>query len=131
MNISSPTPPYPPSRRSVVDTAVLQNSSYAYDIAYPSSSPAAPFLTNRRVFAHAGAGNPDGIKCDIAGNVYSGCGDGVHVWNAGGSLIGKMRVDGGVANLCFGRAGELFLLNEQRCWRALLGPATRGALLGI
>ena len=36
-------------------------------------------LANRRVFAHCDKGFPDGIKCDILGNVYSGCGDGVHV----------------------------------------------------
>jgi len=36
-------------------------------------------LENRRVFAHCDKGFPDGIKCDTYGNVYSGCGDGVHV----------------------------------------------------
>jgi hypothetical protein len=36
-------------------------------------------LANRRVFAHCDKGFPDGIKCDTLGNVYSGCGDGVHV----------------------------------------------------
>lgn len=37
-------------------------------------------LKNRRVFAHCDKGFPDGIKCDVLGNVYSGCGDGVHVF---------------------------------------------------
>ena len=36
-------------------------------------------LANRRVFSHCDKGFPDGIKCDTLGNVYSGCGDGVHV----------------------------------------------------
>lgn len=79
----------------------------------------------------ADTGVPDGIKCDMAGNVYSGCGDGVNVWNAGGSLIGKIYVPGGTANFCFGRDGEMFLLNENKVWRAQLGGQTRGALLGI
>lgn len=34
-------------------------------------------LGNPRMFAYCDVGIPDGIKCDEAGNVYSGCGDGV------------------------------------------------------
>lgn len=79
----------------------------------------------------ADVGIPDGIKCDLEGNVYSGCGDGVHVWSAGGVLLGKIFVDGGAANFCFGRNGELFILNETRLWRAQLGPGVKGAILGI
>lgn len=90
-----------------------------------------PFLTNRRLFAFADAGIPDGIKCDMEGNVYSGCGDGVNVWSPGGVLMGRIAVEDGVANFCFGRGGELFLLNETRLWRAQLGSHVRGALLRI
>ena len=79
----------------------------------------------------ADTGVPDGIKCDLAGNVYCGCGDGVHAWNAGGSLIGKIYIPGGVANFCFGRDGEIFLLNENKVWKAQVGDNTKGALLGI
>jgi gluconolactonase len=86
---------------------------------------------NRRVFAYADEGWPDGIKCDVYGNVYSGCGDGVEVWNAGGTLVGKILVPGGVANFCFGRDGEVFLCAEQRLWRVQLARSTKGALLGI
>lgn len=59
------------------------------------------FLANKRVFAMADCGIPDGIKCDLQGNVYSGCSDGVNVWSPGGKLIGKMMIPGGVANFCF------------------------------
>jgi gluconolactonase len=58
--------------------------------------------------------------------VYSGCGDGINVWNSGGRLIGKMQVPGGVANFCFGRAGEIFLLNETRFWRATVSAKVQG-----
>lgn len=34
---------------------------------------------NRRVFAYADTGIPDGIQLDTKGNVYAGCGDGVQV----------------------------------------------------
>lgn len=79
----------------------------------------------------ADSGVPDGIKCDMDGNVYSGCGDGVNVWSPGGELLGRIVVDGGVANFCFGRDGEMFLLNENRLWRVKLKGGVKGALLGI
>lgn len=101
---------------------------YAFDVA---SYAGEPFLVNRRLFAFADTGVPDGIKCDVHGNVYSGCGDGINVWSAGGVLLGRIMVQGGAANFCFGRQGELFILNEQRLWRAQLATTTKGALLRI
>jgi gluconolactonase len=79
----------------------------------------------------ADIGIPDGIKCDVHGNVYSGCGDGVNIWSPGGVLLAKILVGGGVANFCFGRDGQLFLLNETRLWRAQIASGHKGALLGI
>ncbi|OAA56244.1 SMP-30/Gluconolaconase/LRE-like region [Niveomyces insectorum RCEF 264] len=101
---------------------------YAFDIATYSGQ---PFLVNRRLFAMADTGVPDGIKCDVYGNVYSGCGDGVNIWSAGGDLLGKILVEGGAANFCFGKNGEMFILNESRLWRATLAKETKGALLRI
>ena len=100
--------------------------SYAFDVTYYHGE---PFLTNRRLFAMALVGIPDGIKCDLEGNVYSSCGDGVTVWSPRGVLLGRILVDGGAANFCFGRDGEMFILNEHRLWRAQL--KAKGALLGI
>jgi len=101
---------------------------YAFDIATISG---APFLVNRRLFAFAAVGFPDGIKCDVFGNVYSGCGDGVEVWSPAGTLIGRIMVPGGVANFCFGKEGEMFICGEQKLWRLQLARSTKGALLGI
>ena len=103
-------------------------NGYAFDVMTRSNQ---PFLTNRRVFAMADVGIPDGIKCDMDGNVYSGCGDGINVWSPGGVLLGRVLVDGGAANFCFGRGGEMFILNEHRLWRAKLASTVKGALLGI
>ncbi|KAL2822292.1 hypothetical protein BDW59DRAFT_149660 [Aspergillus cavernicola] len=108
------------------DTRV--SSIYAFDVVHYHDQ---PFLTNRRLFAMADNTIPDGIKCDLDGNVYSGCGDGVNVWNPGGELLGRILVEGGVANFCFGRDGELFILNENRLWRAKLNGNVKGALLGL
>lgn len=99
---------------------------YAFDVKIIHGSPA---LINRRVFAMAAVGFPDGIKCDVHGNVYAGCGDGVEVWNSAGKMIGKILVGGGVANFSFGKDGEMFICNEQRLWRIQLATETRGALL--
>ena len=101
---------------------------YAYDVITRSGQ---PFLANRRLFAMADAGIPDGIKCDTDGNVYSGCGDGLNIWSAGGVLLAKILIDGGIANFCFGRDGQVFLLNENRLWRLQLAKDHKGALLKL
>lgn len=79
----------------------------------------------------ADVGIPDGIKTDQQGNVYSGCGDGIHIWSPGGVLLGKILIEGGAANFCFGRDGKMFILNEKKIWVAQLGGGTKGALLNI
>ncbi|MCJ1479348.1 hypothetical protein MMC13_008033 [Lambiella insularis] len=103
---------------------------YAYSLLYDNATHS-PFLVNRRVFAHADSGVPDGIKCDVYGNVYAGCGDGINVWNTGGTLIGKILIEGGVANFCFGRNGEMWCFGEKKLWRVQLAENTKGALLKI
>jgi len=79
----------------------------------------------------ADTGIPDGIKCDTDGNVYSGCGDGLNIWSPGGVLLAKILIDGGIANFCFGRNGQVFLLNENRLWRLQLAKDRKGALLKL
>ncbi|KAH8432478.1 SMP-30/gluconolactonase/LRE family protein [Aspergillus melleus] len=108
--------------------ATKPSTIYAYDL---TTSHNEPFLTNRRVFAMADTGIPDGIKVDTNGNVYAGCGDGINVWSAGGVLLGKILIKDGAANFSFGRDGRLFILNEKILWAAQLGEGVKGALLGI
>ena len=48
--------------------------SYAFDV-----DPHTQVFVNRRVFAYADTGVPDGVQVNTDGNVYSGCGDGVQV----------------------------------------------------
>ncbi|RDW78408.1 hypothetical protein BP5796_06260 [Coleophoma crateriformis] len=91
---------------------------YAYDVINSTSS---PILANKRTFAMPSNGIPDGIKVDAAGNVYSGCGDGINVWNAQGKLLGKMIVSGGSSNFALGANGQVFILNETKLWLATLG----------
>lgn len=60
----------------------LPASIYEYDVVDNGTR-----LANRKMFAFCDSGIPDGIKCDTAGNVYSGCGDGVHAWSNDGTLV--------------------------------------------
>lgn len=90
-----------------------------------------PFLINWRVFAMPGTGIPDGIKLDMDGNVYAGCGDGINVWSPGGILLGKILIKNGTSNFSFGRNDRMFILNENKLWAAQLSRRLRGSLLGI
>lgn len=127
----------------VTDTGALTGSAsfpldlagpshiYAFDIVYPDGQ-REPILSNRRLFAYAPGRFPDGIKCDTRGNVYSGCRDGIEVWNPYGVLIGTIGIPGGCANFCFGEKGAIYACNETRFLKIQLhGEEVKGALLGI
>jgi len=73
---------------------------------------------NRRVFAYADTGIPDGIQVDAAGNVYSGCADGVHVWSSSGTLLGKFFVGNTTANMGFAGDGRLVILAVTKIFLA-------------
>lgn len=91
---------------------------YAYDVVYDAPG---TFLKNKRVFAFAPAGIPDGLKVDAAGNVWSGTGSGVAVWNEAGDLIGQITVKDGAANFGFGETEKtVFVLGENMLWRVRL-----------
>ena len=72
-------------------------------------------LTNRRTFAYADSGFPDGIHTDTAGNVWSGCGDGVHVWDSKGILLGKIHL-GEVSNSFAFYPGGVLVFSNSRLW---------------
>ena len=93
-------------------TAYSSCNSYQYDV-----DPETQSFTNRRVFAYSDAGIPDGIQLDTVGNVYSGCGDGIHVWNSGGDLIGKFYINSTTAQMIFTDSG-LLILDEERIYLA-------------
>jgi len=64
------------------------------------------------VFAYIDSGWPDGIQLDTMGNVYSGCGEGIHVWNAEGTLIGKFYINSTSPQMMFTKSG-LVILNDE------------------
>lgn len=111
----------------VLDDA--EGTIYAFDLIQSpgSSNPDRPYVAvNKRLFAFADTAAPDGIKVDTYGNVYSGCLDGIHVWNPDGVLIGKILVPNGIANFVFTDPGRILLFNENRILEASI--AAKGAL---
>ncbi|ORY59691.1 uncharacterized protein BCR38DRAFT_477294 [Pseudomassariella vexata] len=88
-------------------------SIYAFDVRYNSPNDTIASFVNRRIFAVPSAGIGDGIHCDTNGNVWVGTGDGVDVYGASGRLLGKVLVEGGVANFGFASNGQVLLMAEN------------------
>ena len=88
----------------------------AYDVSHESAA-----LTNKRVLVDAGAGTPDGMRCDTYGNLWCGWGmgepglDGVFVFAPDGDLIGRIALPERCANVCFGglERNRLFMAASQ------------------
>ena len=74
-------------------------------------------IANRRVHIDAGPGTPDGMRCDVDGNLWCGWGmgapelDGVRVFGTDGKPIGHIALPERCANVCFGglRRNRLFM----------------------
>lgn len=83
-------------------------------------------LSGGRIFCTIDNGLPDGIRCDVNGNLWSSAADGVHVFAPEGDLLGKIRVPQVVANLAFGgpRRNQLFITATSSVYRLYL--ATNG-----
>ncbi|EPS95086.1 hypothetical protein FOMPIDRAFT_1133117 [Fomitopsis schrenkii] len=88
-------------------------SVYEFDV-----DPRSDALLNRRVFAYVDAGVPDGLQVDKLGNVYAACGDGVHVWDRAGTLLGKFFLGVESANMAFAGRGRLAILAETAVYLA-------------
>jgi gluconolactonase len=64
-----------------------------------------------------------GIHCDSKGNVYAGCGDGVHVWNRSGKLIGKIYTGINAANFQFAGKGRMVIMGRTKLFYATLAAS--------
>jgi gluconolactonase len=87
----------------LVESGTTPRNVYAYDVVDGGTR-----LTNRRKLIDVGAGTPDGMRCDVDGNLWMGWGmgsaelDGVAIFNPEGRLIGRIDLPERCANLCFG-----------------------------
>ena len=94
-------------------------------------------LANKRVLIDAGpGGTPDGMRCDIDGNLWCGWGmgspelDGVMVFAPDGKPIGRIALPERCANVCFGglKRNRLFMAASQSVYALYVN--TQGALGG-
>ncbi len=100
----------------------------AYDVAVGGRS-----LANKRVLIDAGHGTPDGMRCDVDGNLWCGWGmgdpalDGVMVFAPDGAPIGRILLPERCANVCFGglKRNRLFMAASQSLYALYVN--TQGA----
>lgn len=78
------------------------------------------------IFADCTAGLFDGFRTDENGRIWTSAGDGVHCYDADGTLIGKLVIPELVANVCFGSAklNRLFICGTTSLYSCYL--AVRG-----
>jgi gluconolactonase len=93
------------SKLYLVESGTSPRNVYAYDVVDGGRR-----LSNKRKFIDVGPGTPDGMRCDVDGNLWMGWGmgsaelDGVNIYNPDGRLIGRINLPERCANLCFGGA---------------------------
>ena len=93
-------------------------------------------IANRRTLIAAGPGTPDGMRCDVDGNLWCGWGmgdpalDGVAIFNPDGRLIGRIDLPERCANLCFGGTyrNRLFMASGKSVYALYVN--TQGAAGG-
>lgn len=93
-------------------------------------------LTRKRLFLDAGPGTPDGMRCDVDGNIWFGWGmgsaelDGVVIYNPDARLIGRIALPERCANLCFGglHRNRLFMAASKSVYALYVN--TQGAVGG-
>jgi gluconolactonase len=93
-------------------------------------------LTRKRKFLDAGPGTPDGMRCDVDGNLWFGWGmgtaelDGVLIYNPDARLIGRIALPERCANLCFGglHRNRLFMASSRSIYSLFVN--TQGAAGG-
>jgi gluconolactonase len=79
-------------------------------------------LSGGDVFAECTCGVFDGFRLDTEGRIWTSAGDGVHVYDPDGTLLGKVRVPEVVANVCFGgpKRNRLYICATTSLYAILL-----------
>ena len=119
------------SRLYVVQSGGSPRAIHVYDVTGGGTR-----LGNRRKLIDAGPGTPDGLRCDVDGNLWAGWGmgredlDGVCVFDPDGRLIGRIALPERCANVCFGgpHRNRLFMAASTAIYALYVN--TQGAVGG-
>jgi gluconolactonase len=100
----------------VSDTGASPKDMHVLDVADDGT------LSNRRQFAVCTAGGFDGFRLDEHGRIWTSAGDGVHVYDPDGTLLGKVLVPEIVANVAWGGAkrNRLYICATRSLYAILL-----------
>src|SRR6185437_6757402 len=86
----------------VVDTGATHQQDGPRHIRRFKFSADGATLSGGEVFAESTSGLFDGFRVDTEGRLWTSAGDGVHVYDADGTLLGKFLIPEMVANVTFG-----------------------------
>ncbi len=115
----------------VVESRTTPRHILAFDVSADGTE-----LANKRILIDAGPeGTPDGMRCDVEGNIWAGWGmtealDGVRIFNPEGRPIGHIHLPERCANLCFGGRWRNRLMMAASHSVYALYVNTQGALGG-
>jgi gluconolactonase len=109
----------------IVESRSAPRRILAYDVQDGAS------IANRRIHIDAGPdGTPDGMRCDVDGNLWAGWGmtpelDGVRIFNPAGEPIGHITLPERCANLCFGgvKRNRLFMAASHSLYALYVNTA--------
>ncbi len=79
-------------------------------------------LADGELFVTIEPGVPDGLRVDSDGRLYASAGDGVHVFEPEGKLLGKIKTPEAASNCTFGGDGNriLFITARRQVWSVRL-----------
>ncbi len=86
----------------------------AYDVQPDGTLAGERVFFNAQPLLDAGAkGPPDGLKVDLAGNVWCGCADGVIVVSSAGKLLGRLITGEPTGNCAWGGDGSVLYITSN------------------
>ena len=114
----------------VVDTGATHKDNGPRHIRRFKVASSGAKVSGGEVFAECTAGLFDGMRIDTEGRIWTSAGDGVHVYDPDGTMIGKILIPELVANVTFGgtKLNRLFICGTTSLYS--MYTTARGSKLG-